>query len=199
MAENETENNEVFDALGCVLFAIIVAFVVCWVCGLLLYFGLFWLILLAIYLLYKLNKYLQDQEMRAAAQEKWLAEQRELPIQRYTQTKKDELAQLEVASDVFVRFAVSELDTFFLDEWTKMREIYQDKTGQFDDAQKEIAWEQMCDILGVIFVKFEEKRTRELIKKRAMDAELRAKYTDEIAVAKSVYQKWSTEDLEDKS
>lgn len=114
------------------------------------------------------------------------------PIQRFATTKKRQAALLELESTPpeLIAYINQEIDTFFMNEWTKMDAIYSDETGQFAPEVQENAGRQMREILDAIFAKFAKKRRAELVKKQAINAELKAQHKAEIDIAMQVYEKW---------
>lgn len=114
------------------------------------------------------------------------------PIERYVSTPKRQkaLAELNSNSKELTAYIQQEIDTFFMNEWTKMSVIYADKAGQFDDDVQENAGRQMREILDAIMAKFAKKKRAEMVEKKAINEELKAKHKEEIDIAMQVYDKW---------
>jgi hypothetical protein len=114
------------------------------------------------------------------------------PIQRFATTKKRQAALLELNStpSELIAYIDREIDTFFMNEWTKMSVIYSDETGQFDEDVQENAGRQMREILNAIFAKFARQKRAELSEKQLINDELKAQHKAEIDIAMQVYDKW---------
>jgi hypothetical protein len=114
------------------------------------------------------------------------------PIRHYATTPKRRaaLAELESSPQALESYIHQEIDTFFMNEWTKMAAIYSDQTHQFDEDVRENAGQQMREILDAIFVKFARQERARLAEKLAINEELKSKHKQEIDIAMQVYDKW---------
>lgn len=114
------------------------------------------------------------------------------PVKRYASTPKRQAALAELLSTPkeLATYIDQEIDTFFMNEWTKMAAIYSDQTGQFDDDVRDNAGHQMREILDAIFAKFAKKKRAELVEKQSINEELKVKHKAEIDIAMQVYDKW---------
>ncbi|GHU35544.1 hypothetical protein FACS1894192_00380 [Bacilli bacterium] len=114
------------------------------------------------------------------------------PIKRYVSTPKrqEALAELDSTPKELAAYIHQEIDTFFMNEWTKMSVIYTDQSDQFDDDVQDNAGHQMREILDAIFAKFAKKKRAEMVEKQAINAELKAQHKQEIDIAMQVYEKW---------
>ncbi|GFH43375.1 hypothetical protein Hs30E_19260 [Lactococcus hodotermopsidis] len=114
------------------------------------------------------------------------------PISRYVSTPKRRaaLADLESTPKELAGYIHQEIDTFFMNEWTKMAAIYSDETGRFDTDVRDNAARQMREILDAIFAKFAKVKRAELVEKQSINEELKAKHKEEIDIAMQVYEKW---------
>ncbi|GAX48020.1 hypothetical protein [Pseudolactococcus reticulitermitis] len=114
------------------------------------------------------------------------------PIKRYVSTPKrqEALAELDSTPKELAAYIHQEIDTFFMNEWTKMSVIYTDQSDQFDDDVRDNAGHQMREILDAIFAKFAKKKRAEMVEKQAINAELKAQHKQEIDIAMQVYEKW---------
>ena len=114
------------------------------------------------------------------------------PIKRYVSTPKrqEALAELNSTPKDLAAYIHQEIDTFFMNEWTKMSVIYMDQSDQFDDDVQENAGRQMREILDAIFAKFAKKRRAEMVEQQSINEELKAQHEQEIDIAMQVYDKW---------
>ena len=114
------------------------------------------------------------------------------PIKRYVSTPKRQEALAELASTPkeLADYIHQEIDTFFMNEWTKMSIIYMDQSDQFDDDVQDNAGHQMREILDAIFAKFAKKRRAEMVEQQSINEELKAQHKQEIDIAMQVYDKW---------
>lgn len=114
------------------------------------------------------------------------------PIERYVSTpnRQKALAELNSNSQELTIYIKQEIDTFFMNEWTKMAVIYEDRSNQFDDDVQENAGRQMREILDAIMAKFAKQKRAEMVEKQAINEELKAKHKEEIDIAMQVYDKW---------
>jgi hypothetical protein len=97
---------------------------------------------------------------------------------------------LTINDSEVIAYVLQEIDTFFMNEWTKMMVIFSNESGQFDDEVRENAVEGMREIFDAIFVKFCEKKRAEMTEKQMINDELKAQHKAEIDIAKQVYEKW---------
>ncbi|GAB2022295.1 hypothetical protein RyT2_13690 [Pseudolactococcus yaeyamensis] len=141
----------------------------------------------------------KKKEGKAAAQVEAMREQARPtsnraidPIKRYVSTPKrqEALAELDSTPKELAAYIHQEIDTFFLNEWTKMSVIYRDKSNQFDEDVQDNAGQQMREILDAIFTKFAKKKRAEMVEKQAINEELKAQHKQEIDIAMQVYDKW---------
>lgn len=114
------------------------------------------------------------------------------PIKHYVSTPKrrEALAELDSTPEELAAYIHQEIDTFFLNEWTKMSVIYTDQSHQFDDDVQENAGYQMREILDAISAKFAKKKRAEMVEKQSINEELKAQHKQEIDIAMQVYEKW---------
>ena len=114
------------------------------------------------------------------------------PIKHYVSTPKrrEALAELDSTPEELATYIHQEIDTFFLNEWTKMSVIYTDQSHQFDDDVQENAGYQMREILDAISAKFAKKKRAEMVEKQSINEELKAQHKQEIDIAMQVYEKW---------
>lgn len=114
------------------------------------------------------------------------------PIKRYASTPKRQvaLAELKSSPKELVEYIHQEIDTFFMNEWTKMSAIYSDRKGQFDEDVRDNAGHQMREILDAIFAKYAKQQRAVLAEKQSINEELKVKHNEEIDIAMQVYEKW---------
>lgn len=114
------------------------------------------------------------------------------PIKHYVSTPKRREALVELGSTPkeLAVYIHQEIDTFFMNEWTKMSVIYMDQSDQFDDDVQENAGRQMREILDAISAKFAKKKRAEMVEKQSINEELKAQHKQEIDIAMQVYDKW---------
>lgn len=114
------------------------------------------------------------------------------PIKHYVSTPKRREALVELGSTPkeLAVYIHQEIDTFFMNEWTKMSVIYMDQSDQFDDDVQENAGRQMREILDAISAKFAKKKLAEMVEKQSINEELKAQHKQEIDIAMQVYDKW---------
>lgn len=114
------------------------------------------------------------------------------PIKHYVSTPKrrEALGELDSTPEELATYIHQEIDTFFLNEWTKMSVIYTDQSHQFDDDVQENAGYQMREILDAISAKFAKKKRAEMVEKQSINEELKAQHKQEIDIAMQVYEKW---------
>lgn len=114
------------------------------------------------------------------------------PIKRYVSTPKRQEALVELNSTPkdLAAYIHQEIDTFFMNEWTKMSVIYMDQSDQFDEDVQDNAGQQMREILDAIFAKFAKKRRAEMVEQQSINEELKAQHKEEIDIAMQVYDKW---------
>lgn len=141
----------------------------------------------------------RQNRRRAAAEVKAMREQAKSssaqpidPIKHYVSTPKrrEALVELDSTPKELAAYIHQEIDTFFLNEWTKMSVIYTDQSHQFDDDVQENAGYQMREILDAISAKFAKKKRAEMVEKQSINEELKAQHKQEIDIAMQVYEKW---------